>query len=70
MSTICVQNWFLCDGSALQNDAHMKRLKDVMCNGYLQRYHHRYMFNSKVQKKLTEIFKEYEEYNYNEKTIS
>ena len=67
---ICVQNWFLGDGSALQKDDHMKRLKDVMCNGYLQRYHHRYMFNSKVKEKLSEIFKEYETYNYEERTLN
>lgn len=66
---ICVQNWFLGDGSALQKDEHMKRLKDVMCNGYLQRYHNRYMFNEKVREKLSEIFKEYETYNYTERTL-
>ena len=67
---ICVQNWFLGDGSALQKDEHMKRLKDVMCNGYLQRYHKRYMFNKDVKDKLEEIFKEYEVYNYEERTLN
>ena len=66
---ICVQNWFLGDGSALQKDDHMKRLKDVMCNGYLQRYHTRYQFNTEIKAKLVEIFKDYTVYNYIEKVL-
>ena len=67
---ICIQNWFLGNGSSLQKESHMKVLKNVMCSGYLQRYHERYNFNKDVKNKLKEIFKEYEVYNYKEKNIS
>ena len=67
---ICIQNWFLGNKSSLQKESHMKRLKNVMCCGYLQRYYERYNFNKDVKNKLKEIFKEYEVYNYKEKIIS
>ena len=66
---ICIQNWFLGDGSALQKDEHMKRLKDVQCNGYLQRYHDRYTFDNDSQKVIDNILEEYKTPTYNERVL-
>lgn len=66
---ICIQNWFLGDGSALQKDEHMKRLKDVQCNGYLQRYHKRYTFDNETQKIIEDILEEYKTPTYNERVL-
>ena len=57
------------DGSALQKDEHMKRLKDVQCNGYLQRYHDRYTFDNDSQKVIDNILEEYKTPTYNERVL-
>jgi len=68
---ICIQNWFLGDGSALQKNKHMKRLKDVQCNGYLQRYNNRYIFDKKTKVTIKNIIEEYKNNKtYEEKIIS
>lgn len=56
---ICIQNWFMGNGSALQENEHMQKLKDVQCSGYLQRYHHLYMFDDDTQKIMNDVVEEY-----------
>ena len=60
---ICIQNWFLNDGSAIQNNNHMKRIKDVMCSYYLPRYKDSYMFNKELEEKVYNILQEYTDNN-------
>ena len=67
---ICIQNWFLNDGSALQNDEHMKKIKDTMLNGYLQRYYKRYMFNNDIHNLLFKLFEEYSLCEYREISVN
>ena len=46
-----------------------KKLKDVQCSGYLQRYHSRYIFDNDSQKAINNILEEYKISKYNEKVL-
>ena len=44
----------------------MKKIKDTMLNGYLQRYYKRYMFNNDIHNLLFKLFEEYSLCEYRE----
>lgn len=66
---ICIQNWFLGSKSALQEDDHMKKIRDVLCSGYLQRYHTRYNFDNETLSIVKNVLEEYKDSIHNEKVL-
>lgn len=56
---ICIQNWFLHESSSIQSNKHMMKCKEVMYNGYLQKYYTRYMFSKEIIDKIEKTFNNY-----------